>query len=57
MAKHLNDINVTNIPNAWVGHALRRYGFTNKVHTSEGNHYNIGRREVQLALSNEGLKL
>jgi hypothetical protein len=57
MSKHLNGFNVAEIRNAWIGHALRRYGFTDKVHTSEGNHYNIGRREVQLALSNEGLKL
>jgi hypothetical protein len=41
----------------WIGHALRRYGFTVKVHTSDENHYIIGRREVKLVLSNEGLKL
>jgi hypothetical protein len=57
MTKGLNSINVADIPNAWIGHALRRYGFTNKVHTSDGNHYNIPRREVQLVLSHEGLKL
>jgi hypothetical protein len=57
MAKHVDGINAADIPNEWVGHALRRYGFTEKVHTSDGNHYNITRRQVELVLSNEGLKL
>jgi hypothetical protein len=57
MVKHSVGINVADIPNEWVGLALRRYGFTDKVHTSDGNHYNISRREVQFALSNERLKL
>jgi len=57
MTKHLGDINAEAIPNSWIGYALRRYGFTDKIHANDGNRYSISRERVQMLLSCEGLKL
>jgi len=57
MTKHLGDINAEAITNSWIGYALRRYGFTGKIHANDGNRYSISREKVQmLLLSYEGLK-
>ena len=57
MKKHISDINSEAIPNSWIGYALRRYGFTDRIHANDGNRYSISRERVQLLLlSCEGLK-
>jgi hypothetical protein len=50
MIKHLGDINGETIPNSWIGYALRRYGFTDKIHANDGNRYRISREKVQTLL-------
>jgi hypothetical protein len=55
MARHLDDINAESIPNSWIGYALARYGFNNKIHLTNGNRYNIERARV-LTLLDEDLK-
>lgn len=57
MTKHVSDIDTEAIPNSWIGYALKRYGFTDKVHASDGNHYNISQDKVKsLLLCYEGLR-
>lgn len=55
MTRYVKGVSAETIPNAWIGYALRRFGFTAKVHASEGNRYNIDRDHV-LTLLNEDLK-
>ncbi|MGO9645879.1 MAG: hypothetical protein ACLPY5_14180 [Candidatus Bathyarchaeia archaeon] len=55
MAKYAKGVNAQNIPNHLIGYVLRDFGFTEKVHVREGNHYNIERGKV-LTLLDEGLK-
>jgi hypothetical protein len=55
MVKHVEDSSIETIPNAWIGYALGRLGFAKKIHSREGNHYNIERTRV-LTLLNEDLK-
>ena len=45
----------TKISNDSIGYVLRRFGFNDKVHRIDGNHYNISREEVQAILLHEGL--
>jgi len=57
MTKHLKDLDIQAIPNSWIGNALRRYGFTDKIHESDGNYYNIPKESIRiLLLAYEGLK-
>jgi hypothetical protein len=57
MTKYLGCIDAEEIPNSWIGYALRRYGFTDRIHVNDGNRYSISREKVQLLLlSCEGLK-
>jgi len=55
MSKHVIGLSTGSIPNAWIGYALERFGFIEKIHVTEGNRYNIDRKRV-LTLLNEGLK-
>jgi len=55
MSKHANGLSTQTIPNAWIGYALERFGFIEKIHVTEGNRYNIDRKRV-LTLLNEDLK-
>jgi hypothetical protein len=55
MTKYVQGISVQSIPNSWIGYALGRFGFTEKVHVSDGNRYNIERTRV-LMLLNEDMK-
>ena len=57
MTKHVGDIDAEAIPNSRIGYALRHYGFTDRIHTNDGNRYSISRERVKtLLLSFEGLK-
>jgi hypothetical protein len=55
MTKYVQEPNIQSIPNSWIGYALNRFGFREKVHVSDGNRYNIERARV-LTLLSEGLK-
>jgi hypothetical protein len=55
MAKFTDEPSPEIIPNAWIGYALGYYGFTDRIHVTEGNQYNISREQVQ-AILNEELK-
>jgi hypothetical protein len=55
MAKHLKGLSPDSIPNSSIGYALRDYGFKEKIHLNDGNHYEIPRERV-LTLLNEHLK-
>ena len=53
MARYMKDVSPETIPNNWIGYALRRFGFIEKVHVTEGNRYNIERQRVLTLLSEE----
>jgi hypothetical protein len=55
MARHLKGVSPDNIPNSSIGYALRGYGFKEKIHLHDGNHYDIPRERVQ-SLLDEHLK-
>lgn len=55
MAKHLKGLGPDVITNSSIGYALRDYGFKEKIHLNDGNHYDIPRERV-LTLLNEQLK-
>ena len=55
MTKYVQELNIQSIPNSWIGYALNRFGFMEKIHVSDGNRYNIERTRV-LTLLNEDLK-
>ena len=55
MTKYVKEPNIQSIPNSWIGYALNRFGFIEKIHVSDGNRYNIERTRV-LTLLNEDLK-
>jgi hypothetical protein len=55
MTRYVQGLNIQSIPNSWIGYALNRFGFMEKIHVSDGNRYNIERTRV-LTLLNEDLK-
>ena len=55
MTKYVKELNIQSVPNSWIGYALNRFGFMEKIHVSDGNRYNIERTRV-LTLLNEDLK-
>ncbi len=55
MARYGKGLDVESIPNSLIGYALGRFGFSEKVHVSDGQRYNIERKRV-LTLLNESLK-
>ncbi len=55
MARYVKGLDVESIPNSLIGYALGRFGFSEKVHVSDGQRYNIKRKRV-LTLLNESLK-
>ncbi len=55
MTRFVKGLDVESIPNSLIGYALGRFGFTEKVHESDGQRYNIERNRV-LTLLNEDLK-
>lgn len=55
MTKFVQGLSIQSIPNSWIGYALNRFGFRDKIHVTDGNRYNIKRTRV-LTLLNEDLK-
>lgn len=55
MTKFVDNSTPETIPNSCIGYVLRHYGFTDKIHLTEGNRYNVDRKRV-LKLLNEDLK-
>jgi hypothetical protein len=51
MTKYYADGGTQNVPNSWIGYALGSYGFTDRIHTVQGNCYNISREKVLNLLS------
>ena len=54
MQKHLETS--LEIPNYYIGYALKHFGLNDKVHESDGNHYNISKQQLEAILTREGLK-
>jgi hypothetical protein len=48
------DQSLQKLPNSWIGYVMKQYGFKDKIHTLDGNQYNINKDEVQ-SLLNEAL--